>query len=84
MAKTSAWREALDSALKHSETSPATSHSHNCSEGSLGAFSILIQQALEVCLEHFSCLPWYVLICSSTMSLSGWRIHPCNQADGES
>ena len=51
MGKTSAWKEVLESALKHTETSPTTSPAgnNNCSEGSLGAFSTLIQQALEVC-----------------------------------
>jgi len=48
MGKTSAWKEVLESALKHTETSPTTSPAgnNNCSEGSLGAFSTLIQRAL--------------------------------------
>ena len=53
MAKTSAWREVLESALKHTKTSPETGPAGNnsCGEGSLGAFSTLIQQALEVCCQ---------------------------------
>ena len=65
MANTSAWQEALESALKQTKTSLDTEameestistdqDSTTLMEGSLGAFSILIQQALKVCCQYYS------------------------------
>ena len=48
MAKTSEWREVLDLALNSPPTAVAAGN-NSFGEGSLGAFSTLIQRAFEVC-----------------------------------